>query len=850
MREAKKIIIPVTLAFLMVVSWPASIRAADPADSSMQTAVSQASDSSDLVRTTKRPPTEARNSFYASNRPPLKTSPLVKLPIGNIQPKGWLKRMLKLEAEGMVGHMEELSHWCNPENSAWMSPEGKGTDPWEELPYWLKGYGDMGYVLDDQKIIGNTKEWIDAVIAGQQEDGWFGPVANKTRANGKPDLWPNMIMLNVLQSYYEYTGDARVLDLMRGYFKWELSVPDEDFLPPFWQQQRAGDNLESVYWLYNRTGEEWLLKLADKIHRNMAPWHKEVASWHGVNITQCFRAPAIYWMQSKNRDHLQATRQNYKKVMDLYGQQPGGMFGADENCREGYHGPRQAAETCSMVEFMHSFEMLTKITGNTRWADRCEEVAFNSLPAATMDNLKGLHYLTAPNMVQLDRKNKSPGIQNGGCMLAYSPHRYRCCQHNHAHGWPYFAEELWLATSDDGLCASPYSASEVTAKVGDGTEVTVTEDTDYPFDDTVRLTLEAPKSVNFPLYLRVPKWCDGAKLEVNDKDVETSAEGGEYLVVEREWDSGDTVELQFPMEFRVTKWDRDYENARTEPNGSLSVSRGPLTYSLRIGQRWEQFSGSDEWPAYEVYPASDWNYGLLVNMDDPAESFEVIEQKDRLPEQPWSLAGAPIEVRAKGKQIPEWQKNALGLVGKMQPNPVKSDQPTETLTLIPMGCARLRISAFPQIGSGPEAHEWKAKPQTQFSHCFGGDTPAALDDGRLPENSNDHSIPRFTWWNHKGSTEWVQYNFPKPRKLSWSDVYWFDDTGKGECRVPASWRLLVKQDGKWKPVKGVKSYETKKDRFNKVEFEPVTTESVRLEVKLKPDYSGGILEWRVGDDKQ
>ena len=849
MQKAVKLRTYVVLACVTVAFWGANAFAGDATYPSSRMTTSQTSESSAMVSTKKRPPSDTRNSFYVCNRPPLKTSPLVKLPIGNIKPKGWLRNMLELEADGMVGHLEELSHWCNPEDSAWMSPEGKGTDPWEELPYWLKGYGDVGYVLGDEKITENTKKWVDAVVASQQEDGWFGPVANKTRANGKPDLWPNMIMLNVLQSYYEYSGDERVLDLMRDYFKWELSVPDEDFLPPFWQQQRAGDNMESVYWLYNRTGEEWLLKLADKIHRNMAPWHREVASWHGVNITQCFRTPAIYWMQSKNEEHLQATRKNYRKVMDLYGQQPGGMFGADENCRDGYHGPRQAAETCSMVEFMHSFEMLTKITGNSSWADRCEEVAFNSLPAATMDNMKGLHYLTAPNMVQLDRKNKSPGIQNGGCMLAYSPHRYRCCQHNHAHGWPYFAEELWLATSDDGLCASLYSASEVTAKVGDGTEVTITENTTYPFENTIRLTLDTPEPVQFPLYLRVPKWCDDARLKVNGRKVNVSSEGGEYLVVEREWDSGDTVALQFPMEFRVTKWDRNYENARSEPNGSISVSRGPLTYSLRIAQRWEQFSGSDEWPAYEVYPATDWNYGLIVDMKNPAESFEVIEQTEDLPEQPWSLAGAPIQVRAKGKQIPEWQKDSLGLVGKMQPNPVKSDQPTETLTLIPMGCARLRISAFPQVGSGPDAHEWKMQPQTQFSHCHGGDTPAALDDGRLPENSNDHSIPRFTWWDHRGSTEWVQYNFPKPRKLSWSDVYWFDDTGQGQCRVPASWRLLVKQDGEWEPVEGVDSYGTEKDRFNKVTFEPVTTKSVRLEVKLKPDYSGGILEWRVGNGK-
>ncbi len=133
--------------------------------------------------------------------------------------------------------------------------------------------------------------------------------------------------------------------------------------------------------------------------------------------------------------------------MRLYGQFPGGGFVGDENCRPGYIDPRGGIETCGIVEFMHSFEMLTKITGNPVWADRCEEIAFNTFPAALTPDQKGLHYITCANQVQLDRDNKSPGIQNGGTMFAYSPfERYRCCQHNVSHGWPYYAEELWLAT--------------------------------------------------------------------------------------------------------------------------------------------------------------------------------------------------------------------------------------------------------------------------------------------------------------------------------------------------------------------------------------------------------------------
>ena len=172
-------------------------------------------------------------------------------------------------------------------------------------------------------------------------------------------------------------------------------------------------------------------------------------------------------MLSKDARDLQSAERNYQKVMTLYGQQPGGGFVGDENCRPGYLDPRGGIETCGIVEFMHSFEMLTRITGLPLWADRCEEIALNSFPASMTPDQKGLHYITAVNQVQLDRNNKSPGIQNGGTMFSYSPREvYRCCQHNVSHGWPYYAEEMWLATPDNGLCASLYAPSEVTAKVG------------------------------------------------------------------------------------------------------------------------------------------------------------------------------------------------------------------------------------------------------------------------------------------------------------------------------------------------------------------------------------------------
>ena len=653
----------------------------------------------DNIRAVRRVAADSRGALYTSNRDPLLPSPLMKLPIGSITPRGWLRNMLELESQGMTGRLAELSPWLKFESNAWANKEGKGQRGWEELPYWLKGYGDLGYVLNDEAIIREARKWIEAVLAGQADDGWFGPRDLQKSLEGKPDMWPHMVMLNVLQSHYEHSGDPRVLPFMTRYFKWQLGRPGSDFASGYWPKLRAGDNVESVYWLYNRTGDAWLLDLAKKIHANMADWTSGVGDWHNVNIAQAFREPAVYYMQAKEPKYLDAAERNYQTVMGLYGQFPGGGFAGDENCRPGYGDPRQGFETCGIIEFMHSFEMLAKISGEPLWADRCEEIALNTLPAALTPDLKALHYLTGPNMIQLDRQNKNPGLANGGTLLSYSPYEvYRCCQHNVSHGWPYYAEELWLATADDGLCASLYAASEVKAKVADGTVASIVEETDYPFSDTVRLKLALPKAVRFPLYLRVPRWSGPPEVKINGKAAEVKAEPLSYLVVEREWSDGDTLSLRLPMQVAVRVWKKNKD--------AVSVDYGPLTFSLKIGERWQRYGGSDAWPELEVFPTTPWNYGLVLNDKDPAKSFEVARRAGPLARQPFTPDTAPLLLRAKAKRIPAWRQDSLGLVGPLQPSPAKSTEPVETVTLIPLGAARLRIAAFPTIGDGPDAHPW------------------------------------------------------------------------------------------------------------------------------------------------
>ena len=652
---------------------------------------------------------------------------------------------------------------------------------------------------------------------------------------------------------------SRVLDLMTRYFDYQMTVPDAALLTGYWQRMRGGDNLYSIYWLYNRTGEKRLLELATKIDRNTANWRMEndLPNWHNVNIAQAFGEPATYYLQSRDPKDLAFAYKNFYEIRKRFGQAPGGMFGGDENCRVGYDDPRQATETCGFVEQLLSNELLMRISGDPFWADHCEDVAFNSYPAAVMPDFRSLRYLTAPNMVVSDQKNHHPGIDNSGPFLIMNPFSSRCCQHNHSHGWPYYSKSLWLATPDNGVCAALYAASDVRVKVGDGTEVTFQEQTRYPFEEQVRFTLATPKQVQFPLYLRIPGWCKNPALKINGKTVTLPASPKPYIRIERTWSDGDTVVLDLPMTIRVHTW--------TQNHNSVSVNYGPLTFSLKIKEnyvrfdsietaigdsKWQKDADTAQWPSFEIHPESAWNYGLVLDKNNPEKSFKLTRKPWPQDNFPFTLESVPLAMEVQAKKIPHWTLDRYGLCAVLQDSPVRSTEPTETVTLVPMGAARLRISAFPTIGQGPLANDWtpETRPQPPLyksSASHSNDEISALCDGMIPTGSGDHSIPRFTWWSHRGTREWVQYEFDGPREVSNVSVYWFDDTGVGQCRVPRSWRLLYNDGEVWTPVKTPSDFGTLRDAWNTVTFTPVKTAALRLEVQLRADVSGGILEWKV-----
>jgi len=688
-------------------------------------AAGSACQGSTQISVVDRPACTGGKAHYPTNRAPLLPSVMMRLPLGEVRAEGWLRRQLELMADGQVGHLEELSRFLGPE-SGWLGGQERG---WEEAAYWLRGFYDLARLTDDPRLLAVARRWIEAVIASQQPDGYYGSRYNRLveGRNGRKivDLWPQMVMNDALISHCEATGDERIVPLLLRFFAFCRDLPDEQFLPPAsweiyehyreyfgdWkpriQLKRAGDFVPQLIWLYNRTGEKWLLDLAVKVYHRTLPPMNHWLDDHAVHFAQRFRYPAQMYPLTGDPRYLRTTELFYDGFVSAFGQMPRGVYAADERIRPGKIDPRQAIETCALVELNKSHYILGRITGSTRYADRVEDITFNHLPASHAPDHRSLRYLTACNMAySVPRMD----FTNQGLHAVFAADLHRCCQHNASMGWPRFVRNLWQATPDGGLLAWLYSPSTVTAKVGEsGRRVKIVCKTNYPFDETILMTVHAEVPVAFPLYLRIPGWSRQVDLRVvgpGGISRQIAGQAGRLIKLERLWREGDRVELRLGMSVSATVW------ART---GAVTVNRGPLSYSVRIKQRWQREPGGPEdWPRWSVWPESAWNYGLALDPGNPAEKIE-IEKTETLAAQPWCEAHAPVVLRVPARRIPGWGAGIQHTVDPVREGPVRSDEPVELVEMIPLGCAHLRISVLPVVSHRPDARRWEEIPDpTEF----------------------------------------------------------------------------------------------------------------------------------------
>ncbi len=642
---------------------------------------------------------ERERTDRAAGLAPLAFTPL---PLGALRPRGWLLNQLRIQLNGLSGHLDEF--WPDVAQSQWFGGSAEG---WERAPYWLDGAIPLAWILDDATLKGRITRYVNFIVDHQRADGWYHVYPEDAVAK-RYDMWAILLVNKVLVQYHEATNDARVLDAVTKSLR-ALST-GLDRTPLYdWGRTRWFEGLISIYYVYQRRPEPWLLDLARKLRaqgvdfetlyttnedmkvptprRGLWKWTK-----HVVNAGMSPKAAALSWRLDQRANDRAWPRQMIE-FLDRYHGQVNGMFTGDETLSG--KNPLQGTELCSVVEFMYSLETLVAVFGDAYFADRLERVAFNALPATLSPDMWAHQYDQQVNQVQCTINPNHGWSSNGGeaNLFGLEPN-YGCCTSNMHQGWPKFAASQWMRTADSGFAAISYAPSQL-AVDGGGQTVEIVCDSAYPFRETIGITVRTERPTRFPVLLRIPAWSEGATVQIGD-GATVPARAGTWHRVDREWRGSTSVTLRFPMKARVT----------TRYNDNVAIERGPLVFSLRIAEDWKRVNADKphrEMPHadYEVRPTSPWNYGIVMAKGQ-AQGLTFEEQP--IGDQPFSPSGAGVVANVQARRVPSWGivRDWAGEISSSDAawadaSKVVSREPIETVELIPYGCTNIRITEFPRV---------------------------------------------------------------------------------------------------------------------------------------------------------
>ena len=461
-------------------------------------------------------------------------------------------------------------------------------------------------------------------------------------------------------------------------------------------------------------------------------------------------------------------------------------------------------ETCAAIGLALWSHRLNLLHGDAHYADVLERALYNGILSGI--GMDGEHFFYVNPLASAGSHHRQPFFP---CA---------CCPTNVVRFVPSIPGYVY-AVGKRGVFVNLYVAGTGKITTPDGTPIGLTQETRYPFDGKVRLTLDMSKRAgSFQVNVRIPAWCDGPAISVNGESIDGAKIVRGYAEVRRAWKSGDVIELDLPIEIKRIEANPSVEADK----GRVAITRGPIVYC---------FEACD----------NDGRVRNIVLKHDP--EFKA-EHRSNL------LGGVTvIEGQARGDRtvtaVPyhAWDHRDPGemLVWVRQDGKSRSPQVDA-----PAWGDKLYRPLDPATLGESEALAPIELALPLASHCNGPDAVTALNDQVEPKDSCDQSIPRFTWWDHKGTTEWVQYDFDEPVKVSAVEIYWFDDGRiKHQCRAPQAWKLLYRNGDTWQPVTGPSAYGTEIDKYNRTTFDPVETSALRIEAKLKEPWSGGVLEWKV-----
>ncbi|MGC8834946.1 MAG: glycoside hydrolase family 127 protein, partial [Armatimonadota bacterium] len=623
-----------------------------------------------------------------------------------------------------------------------------------------------------------------------------------------------------LVKLWRATGEKRYFNLARffienrgrKFFAQEHGTPLDQYDGSYWQDNvpirehnaivghavRAGYLLSGVVDVARETGDEGLLAMVDRVWKNTTQKRMYVTGGIG---------PSAH----------------------------------NEGFTEDYDLPNLTAyqETCASVAMILWNHRLNLLYGDAKYADIMELALYNGFLAGV--SLDGKRFFYVNPLASNGNHHRSEWF---GCA---------CCPPNVMRilaslgGYAY-------AVSPDAVWVNLYIQGSVKTSVA-GKDVSLRVTTDYPWDGKVRIEvqevltnqqqlierqnfLDVEPKTRFGIRLRIPGWCHGAK--VNGKRLASQKIERGYLVLDREWSRGDVIDLDLPMPVRRV----ECHPAVKENQGHVALQRGPIVYCLEACDQVAPVHAIAVPPDAELKPERVPNFQEVL-----ANQHGLIERQNFLQ-----------EVLANQQQLIERQNFLVVLKGMGAVAPDESWRGKLYRTALPP--KRVPITAIPYYAwdnrepgpmkvwipqippqpsvVGPEG-EAKVSVSFQSSNC----QPWGINDGLEPKSSREQPPALCHWWPHKGTVEWAQYTWEKPITVRGARVYWFDDTGRGECRLPASWHIEYLEGGGWKPVEQASGYPVQLDRWCEVSFAPVTTTALRLVVQMQSGWAAGVHEWQV-----
>jgi DUF1680 family protein len=629
---------------------------------------------------------------------------------------GWLRRYASLNANAWLLHYARNKDpevygkfWHrNPSPKVTFDDKDQTQVLCDYTAYFADGIVHYAQLFPESALAAETGPWIEQLLASQDSDGYIGAFQPQARWQHWLEVFSQSLTFEALLYRYECTRDARLLEAceraarlqMRAWYRPGREVNLDIF------SGHGTIAIRALLRLYALTGDGAYLSFAEDVlakHGRVHDFlHSRDALMHQHNAvgTEHVSLPVLLYEYAGDARLLEASRSAWEMMVVHHLSVDGTPHGNEAMI---FTGPLHNCEHCGTVEWFYTSDALARITGEVKYADAAERAMLNAYPAARSPDGMTVAYMHTPNQLVASEWSQPHGWTSPDWCASrqhyHLAHEPLCCNVNGPRAVPYFAKSL-VMRSGEGLALVYYAACRVETTVPGAGQVVLEVDSDYPFEDEVRVTVTPEQEAVFALRFRIPGWCSSATVTVNGEQWPEPVAPGTYARVERPWHRGDEVTVRFTCPIRLEVWKRSEFGVRA---GGVAVLRGPLTFALPLKEDWQRFDPPARGPgqgivAYRVLPApgTEWNYALLLDQAHLEESLTLMHLPVLAGSRPWEHPPIGLQVRA--REVLNW-----GIAGEpghpttplLPFHPMQLANEETTVVLVPFGFTHLRMTYLP-----------------------------------------------------------------------------------------------------------------------------------------------------------